>query len=177
MIGTLMAFWLIIVPLPNPSAQDWRLLISDIAGWFFPLFWTDILYFIAALSAAVFLPRNAIEGKASTVILIVYLVYAEVAFWSLSCLRNVNPDGAIIMAFCLVNPLIYPIAILISLLAVMLILFVRQIKPWNKDEWKRMLFALPLLSILLATPLLLAHGASEKTFLEIWLKIDGGERH
>ncbi|CAM6006195.1 unnamed protein product [Sphagnum balticum] len=176
MIGTLMAFWLIIVPLPNPSAQDWRLLVSDVAGWFFPMFWTDVLYFVAALSAAVFLPRTAIEGKASTVILIVYLVYAQVGFWSLSWMRNVNPDGASIMAFCLVDPLIYPIAISISLLAVMLILFVRQIKPWNKNEWKRMLFALPLLSILLATPLLLAEGTIEKSFSEIWLKIDGAER-
>jgi len=154
-VGTMVAFWQIIVPLASPSAQDWRHFVSDIAGGIFPIFWTFVLYLISALSASVFLPKKALEGRLVTVCLLVYLAYAEASLLALSAVHEINSEGANIMVGCLLNPLYYPIGILVSMPVTLAVFYVRRIQTWDSAEGKRLLLVLPVMVACLTAPLYL----------------------
>jgi len=154
-VGTMVAFWQIIVPLASPSAQDWRRFVSEIAGGVFPVFWTFVLYLISALSASVFLPKKALEGRLVTVCVIVYFAYAEASLWALSAVHEINSEGASIMTGCLLNPIFYPIGILASVPVALAVFFIRRIQPWNAQEGRRLLLVLPVTIVCLAAPLYL----------------------
>jgi hypothetical protein len=167
-VGTMVAFWQIIVPLASPSAQDWRRFVTEVVGGVFPIFWTFALYFIAAMSASVFLPKKSLDGRLISVCVIVYVAYAGASFWALSAVRIINSEGARIMASGLINPYFYPIAIVMTMPVCFAICFVRRIQPWNPHEGKRMLLVLPVAFICLAAPLYLKGQSIDDTFARIW---------
>jgi hypothetical protein len=167
-VGTLVAFWQIIVPLASPSAQDWRRFVTEIAGGLFPIFWTFVLYLIASMSASVFLPKKSLDGRLLTVSVLVYLVYAEASFWALSAVRDINREAAGVMASCLINPYFYPIGILTSVPPSLAIFFVRRIEPWNVEEAKRLLVILPVALIILGSPFYARGLSAADTFANIW---------
>jgi hypothetical protein len=152
-VGTLVAFWQIIVPLASPSAQDWRHFVSGIAGDVFPVFWTFALYLISALSASVFLPKKALEGRLVTVCVIVYVAYAAASLSALYAVHEINSEGASLMSGCLLNPIFYPIGILVSMPVALAIFFIRRIQPWNAQEGKRLLLIVPVTVVCLAAAL------------------------